>query len=257
MLGVYDVLVSILNFRNMCPFQQLHWFNYGLFRHAALLPLFLLNILSVRILDMIVCSETLCWLFSPAGTPLNWPWKLASFVLLLSLTQVVVPSLMLVHLKSIPTQNTCVFTKASLSLYGIVIAPRFSSPIWNKQAKHWKQGLWSDCLLNLFPQSISKFYGPKPTSVLPLGIYSDVANFLATFCNQKETKILVPYLLGNQKKNNKCSQILCMFFSDGFPPASVPPPSDDLPKDLIVTSISAEVPLFLPGMEMVDHGQIN
>ena len=252
-MGVYDVLVSILNFRNVCSFQQLYWFYNELFRHAALLLLFLLNVRSVRILDMIVCSGTLHWLFSPAGMPLNSPWKLASFKLLFEALCLSISNLS-------PTQNTCIFTfgnKASLSLYGIVIAPRLSSPIWNKQAKHWKQGLWSDCLLNLFPQSISKFYGPKPTSVLPLGIYSDVANFLATFCNQKETKILVPYLLGNQKKNNKCSQILCMFFSDGFPPASVPPPSDDLPKDLIVTSISAEVPLFLPGMEMVDHGQIN
>ena len=45
--GVYDILVSTLNLKMRCS------------NSAALLPRFLLRIRSVRILNTIVCSETL------------------------------------------------------------------------------------------------------------------------------------------------------------------------------------------------------
>jgi hypothetical protein len=56
---------------------------------TALLPLFLLKIRSVRMLDGIVSSGALFWLFSLAlesWTPLNTPWKLASSAFSWSLT---------------------------------------------------------------------------------------------------------------------------------------------------------------------------
>jgi hypothetical protein len=43
----------------------LRWFNGGS-DDTALFPLLLLKIRSVRMLDTIVCSEPLVWLFSPA-----------------------------------------------------------------------------------------------------------------------------------------------------------------------------------------------
>jgi hypothetical protein len=43
----------------------LRWFDGGS-DDAALLPLLLLKIKSVRLLDTIVCSGPLIWLFSPA-----------------------------------------------------------------------------------------------------------------------------------------------------------------------------------------------
>ncbi len=47
--------------------RLLRWFNGGSDRDdAVLLPLLLLKVRSVRMLDMIVCSEPLVWLFSPA-----------------------------------------------------------------------------------------------------------------------------------------------------------------------------------------------
>ena len=45
--------------------RLLGWFNVGS-DHTALLPLLLLKIRSVRMLDTIVYSEPLIWLFSPA-----------------------------------------------------------------------------------------------------------------------------------------------------------------------------------------------
>jgi hypothetical protein len=49
----------------VAPTRLLRWFN-GRSDDAALLPLLLSKIRSVRMLDSIICSEPLVWLFSPA-----------------------------------------------------------------------------------------------------------------------------------------------------------------------------------------------
>ena len=61
MLQLVVIFVSIENFET----RLLRWFNGGS-DDTALLPLLLLKIRSVRMLDTIVCSEPLVWLFSPA-----------------------------------------------------------------------------------------------------------------------------------------------------------------------------------------------
>ena len=91
---------------------------------AVLLLRFLLKIRSVKILDTIVCSGTLLWLFSPA-------WDAVKLTLQVGFTCPVVvidptdlgghrgcPGLMLIFNLS-PTQKTCLFTygnKASVSV---------------------------------------------------------------------------------------------------------------------------------------------
>ncbi len=49
----------------VAPARLLCWSNGGS-DDTALFPLLLLKIRSIRILDTIVCSESLVWLFSPA-----------------------------------------------------------------------------------------------------------------------------------------------------------------------------------------------
>ena len=65
-IGVDAIIVLILNFDKFCSISAiLRLFDDGS-DNTTLLPSFLLKIRSLRILDMIVCSGPLVWLFSPA-----------------------------------------------------------------------------------------------------------------------------------------------------------------------------------------------
>ena len=84
---------------------------------AVLLQRFLLKIKSVRILDTIVCSGTLLWLFSPAWDTVKLTLQvgfICPFVVIyptdLGATIVVAQALCLTIFNLSPTQKTCLFT---------------------------------------------------------------------------------------------------------------------------------------------------
>ena len=84
---------------------------------AVRLLRFLLKIRSVRILDMIVCSQTLLWLFYPALDAVKLTLQVGSicpFVVIdstnLGATIVVAQALCLTIFNLSPTQKTCLFT---------------------------------------------------------------------------------------------------------------------------------------------------
>ena len=110
MIFVYQILV--LN--RVARIQQLLLFNDG-FRQA-LLPQFLLRIKFLRILGTILCLETLLWLFSPALDAVKLTLKVGSICPLVVIDPTNLPGLMLVHLQSIPEQNTCLFLLVCLSV---------------------------------------------------------------------------------------------------------------------------------------------
>jgi hypothetical protein len=80
------IFVSIQTFDELVArIWLLRWFDDGSDDTALLLLLKSLNIRSVRMLDTIVCSEPLVWLFSPAWDAVI-PWMLDSSALSRSLT---------------------------------------------------------------------------------------------------------------------------------------------------------------------------
>ena len=102
MMSVYRMSVyRILVLNRVARIQQLHLFNDG-FRQAALLPQLLLMIRFLRILDTILCLETLLWLFSPAWDAVKLTLKVGSVCSLVAIDPTNLPGLMLVHLQSIP-----------------------------------------------------------------------------------------------------------------------------------------------------------
>ena len=124
-VGVYDVLVSLLNLETRSSNSAASLADDG-FRQAALLPPFLLKIRPVRILDTIVCSGSLLWLFSP-----DWPGDafeltlkvgfICPFVVIdptdLGATQKLSQAICLSIFNLSPTRNTCLFTNGSNTSY--------------------------------------------------------------------------------------------------------------------------------------------
>ena len=70
MLGLMQLLCRFLVLKHVTRSQLLRLFDEGS-KNAALLSWFLLKIRSVRILDTILCSGSLVWLFSPAWDAVN------------------------------------------------------------------------------------------------------------------------------------------------------------------------------------------
>ena len=121
---VSDLMLLLCQFwvlKRVAGSQRLHLFNAGS-DNAALLSWFLLKIRSVRILDTIVCSGSLVWLFSPAWDAVNSPCQevgfICPFVVIdptdLGATTAIARNLLRDLCLTIsylsPTQNPCLFT---------------------------------------------------------------------------------------------------------------------------------------------------
>ena len=130
MLKFMMVLCRFWILKHIARVQLLSRFNCGpkfIPNSAVLLLRFLLKIRSVRILDTIVCSGTLLWLFSPAWDAVKLTLKVGfvcPFVVIdpkdLGSTFVVAQALCLAIFNLSPTHNTCLFTDGNKAIVWVV-----------------------------------------------------------------------------------------------------------------------------------------